>query len=261
MCVRGKLCIVTAFCALAQAASAFANDLVSIESAVDAVASEVIEKEQIVGLSIGVAKDGKQLLAKGYGLANVEFSVPATAETVYRIGSITKEFTAVAILLLAEDGKLNLDDPLSTFLPDYPSPGNAATIRQLLQHTSGIKDFTRLPEYRQQKPLEVGPEVVLKRFANLPLDFPSGTKYRYCNSGFFLLGLVIEKASGTSYREFVQRRILDPCELASTFCDSQGKIITGRASGYSRWGRNSAKGFAGWAQANHRGGQHRLDGE
>ena len=153
-------------------------------------------------LSIGLAQGDTILCAKGFGLANVELNVPATADTVYRIGSITKEFTAAAILLLVDDGKINLDDPLTRFLPEYPPQEREITIRHLLQHTSGVKDFTRLPAYRKELRIDASQDQVLHRFQHLPLDFEPGEQHRYSNSGYFLLGVVIEKASGKSFSEF-----------------------------------------------------------
>lgn len=201
---------------------------------VDSIGQQAIEKDQIVGLSIGVARGESILCAKGFGLANVELDVPATANTVYRIGSITKQFTAAAILLLLEDGKLKLDDPLTEFLPEYPVSGCPITLRHLLQHTSGVKDFTRLPAYRKELPIRVSQDDVLNRFQSLPLNFEPGNEHRYCNSGYFLLGMVVEKASGKSYREFVEKRLFEPLELKHSYCETHGRIIPGRAAGYSR---------------------------
>jgi len=219
------------------------NEDDDVRTFVESVGSEAVKADRIVGLSIGVARGDEILVAEGFGLASVELDVPATADTVYRIGSITKEFTAAAILLLVEEGKVSLDGSLTTYLPDYPEAGDSVTIRHLLQHTSGVVDFTRLPAYRHERPLEVSQEQVLNRFQDLPLEFPPGDKHRYCNSGYFLLGLVVERASGVSFKEFVEQRLFRKLGMLSTYCDSSQRIIPRRAAGYSQWGgtlRNAA---------------------
>ena len=154
---------------------------------------------------------------------------------MYRIGSISKQFTAAAILLLAEQDKLALDDTLGKYFEDYPEPGRDATIRQLLQHTSGIKNFTALPAYRGEQPNNVTREEVIGRFREEPLDFSPGEKFKYCNSGYFLLGAIVEEASRQSFREFVEESVFAPAQLKQTYCDNHAQIIPLRASGYSRW--------------------------
>jgi len=230
-----KVSLVTCAILASATAAAFAQDNNEAESVVDAVGQSSVDKDRVVGLSIGVAKGDQILCVRGFGLASVELNVPATADTVYRIGSITKEFTSAAILLLVEGGRISLDDPLTKFLPDYPAHGSAVTIRQLLHHTSGVKDFTRLPAYRKEMRNDVTPDEVLGRFQNLPLNFPPGEQYRYCNSGYFLLGLVVERASGKSFREFVEQRLFRKLGLAHTYCDANSRVIPHRAAGYSRW--------------------------
>lgn len=202
---------------------------------IDSIGQHAIETEKVVGLSIGVAQGDDVLCVRGFGFANVELNVPATADTVYRIGSITKEFTAVGILLLVEDGKISLDDPLEQFLPEYPVKGREITIMHLLHHTSGVKDFTRLPAYRKEIRIDASQDEVLNRFQHLPLDFEPGEKHRYSNSGYFLLGVVIEKTSGRSFEQFVEERLFRPLELERTYCDSPTRIIPDRAAGYTRW--------------------------
>jgi D-alanyl-D-alanine carboxypeptidase len=238
--MRRPLLFVSALFVLSSLANSFAtlraDEPNDVEAIIDSVGRQAIEKDKIVGLSIGIAKGDTVLCAKGFGLANVELNVPASAETVYRIGSITKQFTAAAILLLVEDEKIVLDDPLTKYLPDYPKPGSKITVLHLLQHTSGIKSFTSLPAYRKELPLDVTQEEVLKRFQNLPLDFEPGQKHRYCNSGYFLLALIVEKASGKSFQEFVQERLFNTSKLNSTYCETHSRIIPHRAAGYSRWG-------------------------
>ncbi len=217
-------------------ANAFADEATVVAELVTAVGRQAIEKDKITGLSIGVARGETILCTKGFGFANLESNVPATSDTVFRIGSITKQFTAAAILLLVEDGKIRLDDPLTKFLPTYPQHAKKVTIRHLLQHTSGIKDFTRLPAYRKEMPLEVTQDEVIARFKDLPLDFRPGEQHRYCNSGYFLLAVVVEKASGKSFQQFVEGRLFNPHKLRRTICDDHARIVPHRASGYSNWG-------------------------
>jgi len=212
-----------------------AGEPMGLVAFVDSVGQHAVEAEKVVGLTIGVAQGDKVLCVRGFGFANVELNVPATADTVYRIGSITKEFTAAGILLLVEEGKINLDDPLVRFLPEYPVKGREITIRHLLQHTSGVRDFTRLPAYRKEIRIDASQEEVLNRFQHLPLDFEPGEKHRYSNSGYFLLGVVIETTSGRSFEEFVEERLFRPLKLERTHCDSPTRIIPNRAAGYTRW--------------------------
>lgn len=219
----------------AQAQEAAPADL---ETFVDSVAKESIEKQASIGLSIGIARGDQIVLAKGYGSADLELKVPATEKMVYRIGSITKQFTAAAILLLVEEGKIKLDDPLTKFLPDYPTQSHVVTLRHLLQHTSGIKSFTSLPNYRQLLSQNVTHEDILARFKEMPFNFEPGTKFKYCNSGYYLLGMVIENVSELSYDEFLQTRIFEPLKMKTTYYDKASRIIPNRASGYSRWGGN-----------------------
>jgi len=211
------------------------SDIVTI---VDSVGIQAIEKDGVVGMSIGVALGEDVSYSQGYGLANAELKVPASAETVYRIGSISKEFTAAAILLLQEDGALDLDDPLTKFLPDYPQSKPPVTLKHLLQHTSGIPDLTRLPSFPKDRAIDATLAEAVERFQDLPLEFTPGEKFRYCNSGFILLALVVEKASGQSFEDFLQERVLAPLKLKKTYCDEHSLVIPQRASGYTNWRGN-----------------------
>lgn len=234
----GRWNILLLFVSLSIASQTHAEEVApaDLETFVDSIAQQAIEKQSAIGLSIGIAIGDEILLAKGYGSADLELDVPATEKMVYRIGSITKQFTAAAILLLVEEGKLKLDDPLTKFLPDYPTQSHVVTLRHLLHHTSGIKDFTRLPDYRQQLAKRVSHEDILARFKDEPFDFEPEAKFQYCNSGYYLLGVVIENVSELSYEEFVQTRILEPLKMKTTYYDKPSRIIPNRASGYSRWG-------------------------
>jgi len=235
---RSPLCAVAALAIVLHATfpQAWAAPPANLEEVVDSIATDAIKSGSTVGLSIAIAKGADIVLAKGYGLADFESEVPATAETVYRIGSITKQFTAAAILLLMEEEKIGIDDPLTKFLSDYPTQGRTVTIRHLLQHTSGIKSFTDLPSYRKQMRLDVSHDDILNRFKDEPFHFAPGENYRYCNSGYYLLGVILEQVAERSFEEFLQQRIFSPLQLKRTFYDRHARIIPHRARGYSRWG-------------------------
>ena len=180
---------------------------------------------------------GKTVLAEGaFGFADLENRVPATVDTVYAIGSLTKQFTAAAVLLLADEGKLSLDDPLGKFVPAFPEPGRNATVRQLLNHTSGIRSMTSLgPKYWAQTGREIAPADLVALFADEPADFPAGTDYRYSNSGYVLLGLVVEKASGESWGAFLD-------EDASSARSASSPPATARQPTSSRTGPGASRG-------------------
>jgi CubicO group peptidase (beta-lactamase class C family) len=179
-----------------------------------------------------VAKDGTILFDRAYGLANVEWQVSNTTDTRFRLGSITKQFTAAAILLLEERGKLGTDDPLSKFIPDLPATWQQITLRQLLNHTSGIPAFDKWPDLAtlRRSPLEL--EKGLKRLREQPLEFAPGEKFSYSNSGYLMLGHIIEIVTGQKYGVFVHEQILVPLGLTDTDPDSNTAIIPRRASGY-----------------------------
>jgi CubicO group peptidase (beta-lactamase class C family) len=199
------------------------------------LAADAVKDGRVAGVSFVVLK-GEAVLAQGaFGFADLENRVPATIETVYAIGSITKQFTAAAVLLLADEGKLSLDDPLGKFVPDFPEPGRSATVRMLLNHTSGIRSMTRLgPRYWGQAGREISPADLVALFAKEPADFPPGQSYAYSNSGYVLLGLVVEKASGAPWGAFVRERLLAPLALAHTRDGTTQDLVPHRARGYSR---------------------------
>lgn len=198
---------------------------------------EIIEREMdaipMAGVSVAIARGDDVLVARGYGLADIENDVPATDETVYRIGSITKQFTAAAIMQLIESGDVSLDDPLTRFLPDYPMQGHTVTVEHLLNHTSGIKSYTGLgPVWRRTIPLDLSRDELVDLFKDRPFDFAPGERYRYNNSGYYLLGLIIEKASGQTYTEYLEEHVFPKAGLEATYyCDNR-PIIPNRAEGY-----------------------------
>lgn len=200
-----------------------------------AVAEAAVTDGRTAGVSFSVSR-GETPIAKGaFGFADLENRVPAAPGSVFAIGSLTKTFTAAAVLALADDGKLSLDDPLSKWVPTFPAPGRTATIRQLLNHTSGIRSMTALgPRYWAQAGREIEPAALVEIFAAEPPDFPPGADYRYSNSGYVLLGLVVEKASGMAWGVFVARRLLVPLGLSATRDGDTAELVPLRARGYSR---------------------------
>lgn len=207
----------------------------ALSSEISRIAGDAVKDGRTAGVSFVVTKGGAVLASGAYGYADLENRVPASAGTVYAIGSLTKTFTAAAVLALADDGKLSLDDPLGKFVPSFPEPGRSATLRQILSHTSGIRSMTSLgPRYWAQAGREIEPADLVGIFANEPPDFPPGTAYRYSNSGYVLLGLVVEKASGMPWGSFVTKRLLVPLGLSGTRDGQTAELVPGRAHAYSR---------------------------
>jgi D-alanyl-D-alanine carboxypeptidase len=206
----------------------------TLEARVDAIAAEFLKKPGAVGLSIGVARKGEVLLEKGYGLADAEFDVPADGETMFRIGSVTKQFTSAAILLQIEQGHMKLDDTLEKLVPEFPTPGHTVTLRQLLNHTSGIPSYTDIGDAWEAKwPLELKHEELLALVKDKPFDFEPGSDWRYNNTGYYLLGMALEKASGKSYAVHVKKTLFEPLGLKRTRYDSNSELIKNRAQGYT----------------------------
>jgi CubicO group peptidase (beta-lactamase class C family) len=191
-----------------------------------------VAKKQFMG-AVLVARGNDILLDKGYGFADVEWDVPDSPKTKFRLGSITKQFTAASILLLQERGKLNVNDPVKKYMPDAPTAWDHITIFNLLTHTSGIPNFTSFPNYASLEPFPETPEQLVALFRDKPLDFQPGEKWNYSNSGYILLGYLIEKLSGESYAEFVQENIFKPLGMKDSGYDSNSAIVQNRASGYT----------------------------
>ncbi|WP_031499971.1 serine hydrolase [Bryobacter aggregatus] len=182
--------------------------------------------------SVLVAKGGKPVFEKAYGMANYEWNLPNAVDTKLRLGSITKQFAATAILQLEEAGKLKVSDKACAYLPACPEAWKPVTLHQLLTHTSGIPNFTSFPEYRniQAKPSRYDEQV--KVVWEKPLDFDPGTKYQYSNTGYLILGKIIEKASGKNWEDYVRESIFLPAGMSDTRADSNTDLIARRANGY-----------------------------
>jgi CubicO group peptidase (beta-lactamase class C family) len=186
-------------------------------------------RQKIPGLSLAVCRDGKPVRAAGYGQANVEHQVPAGPETVYQSGSMGKQFTATAVMMLAEGGKLSIDDPVTKSFTDAPEAWKPITIRHLLTHTSGLKDYG--PEDIDFRRDYTEDELVKKAYG-LPLDFPPGTQWSYSNTGYMMLGVLIHKVSGQFYGDFLKERVFTPLGMTSTRIITEADIVPHRAAGY-----------------------------
>lgn len=206
-----------------------APDVARMERAIDLRVST----GQFMG-AVLVARDGKVLINKGYGSANLDWKVPDSPTTKFRLGSVTKQFTAACILLLEERGKLKVEDPVKKYLPDAPEAWDQITIFNLLTHTSGIPNFTEFPDYRSTEAKPTTPEELVARFRAKPLDFAPGTSWHYSNSGYVLLGYLIEKISGEAYSKFLQENIFDPLGMKDSGYDSNTRVIPQHAVGYTR---------------------------
>jgi CubicO group peptidase (beta-lactamase class C family) len=185
------------------------------------------------GAAVLVAKNGNVIYKKAFGMADLELNVAMQPDMIFRIGSITKQFTAVAILQLAEKGKLSIDDEITKYIDNYPTQGHKITIEHLLTHTSGIKSYTAMriwdPAVRKR---DMTPEALIDFFKNEPMDFEPGTRFLYNNSGYILLGSIIEKVSGLSYANYIAENIFKPAGMENSSYDNTSKIIPNRAKGY-----------------------------
>ena len=198
----------------------------------DQIVRSYVDNKQFMGTAL-VARGDQVLFSKGYGYANLEWNVPNAPDTKFRLGSVTKQFTAASILLLEERGKLNINDPVKKYLPDAPSAWDRITIYHLLTHTSGVPNFTSFPDYAKLEPFAATPEQLVARFRDRALDFQPGEKWNYSNSGYVLLTLLLEKVSGESYEKFVRENIFSPLGMKDSGYDSNSAVIPHRAAGYT----------------------------
>lgn len=197
----------------------------------DSLANAAMTGAPIAGMAVGIARGPQLLLAKGYGLANLEHQIPVTPTTVFRLGSITKQFTAVAIMRLAEEGKLSVDDELKKYISGYPTHGYRITLHHLLTHTSGIRDFTTL--YGERRRLDLTDEQVLGIFRSEEMDFAPGTRYKYNNSSYYMLGMIIEKLTGRSFGDYLDSAFFKPLGMTQTSYCRNDPIIPHRSQGYA----------------------------
>ena len=216
-----------------------------VKRLVDALFENVI-KTNGPGAAVLVARDGKILFAKGYGMADIEHHVPVTAETKFRIGSISKQFTAAAILRLQEQGKLSVEDKLSKYYPDYPR-GGEVTLRHLLTHTSGIHSYTEKPGFMDAVTKPIKPDALVKSFENDKFDFDPGKKWSHCNSGFFLLGCIVEKVSGEPYETYLRKNFFEPLGMRNTGVHHSDAVLKNVALGYDGGPKRAVNWDMSWA--------------
>lgn len=187
-----------------------------------------MERQHIPGLSLLVAKGGNVVFANGFGLANVELQVPVKPETIFQSGSVGKQFTATAVMMLVEEGKVGLDDPLTRYFKDSPRSWNDVTVRELLSHTAGFGDYPKDFDFRK----DWTESELLKLVEGIPLAYAPGTKWQYSNLGYLTLGILIHRVTGEFYGDFLQQRIFRPLDMNSTRIISEADIVQNRAAGY-----------------------------
>lgn len=196
---------------------------------VDQYVQSQMRKQKIPGLSLAIVRNGTLIESKGYGFSNLELQVPVKPETIFQSGSLGKQFTATAVMLLVEEGKIHLDDSVASYFPGSPDSWKKITIRHLLTHTSGIPDYT---EHQVDFRKDYTEDDLLKVLQQLPLDFQPGEKWSYSNSGYMLLGFLIHKVSGKFYGDLLQERVFGPLQMTTTRVISEADIVPNRAAGY-----------------------------
>ena len=203
-----------------------------LAGAIDELVEAVMVEGPVSGVAVGVARGRRIIHTAGYGYADVENQLPVTPETVFRVGSISKQFTAAIIMQLAEEGALDLNDPLTKYLPDYPGYGSEVTISSLLNHTAGIKNYTTMERWWETLSVEMSPEQLVASFRDAPFNFRPGTNFSYTNSGYALLGVIAERLTGQPLGGIFNERLFVPLGLPSTsFCDDRA-LVPNRARGY-----------------------------
>jgi CubicO group peptidase (beta-lactamase class C family) len=186
------------------------------------------------GATAIVSRKGQVIYKKAFGMADLEMNIPMQTEHIFRIGSISKQFTAVAILQLMEKGKLSLQDDIKKFIPDYPTHGHTITVEHLLTHTSGIKSYTGMSGFEDMMRKDMKPLEIVDLFKNQPMDFAPGTEWKYNNSGYILLGYIIEKLSGKAYEDYVKENLFIPAGMTNSGYGNEKRIIRNRAKGYQK---------------------------
>jgi len=205
----------------------------NLEVKIDSLILNVLKDKAGPGGAFMVAKNGKPIYNKAFGKANVELGVNLTKENVFQLGSMTKQFTAIAILMLEEQGKLNVKHALSKYVPDYPA-GDSISIHHLLTHTSGIKDFTKMKSIKDIAQKEMTPKMLVDFFKNEPIDFKPGEKFDYNNSGYVLLGYIIEFVSGETYEDYIEKHIFQKVGMNQSYYATDRQLIFKRAYGYQK---------------------------
>ena len=185
------------------------------------------------GCAVLVSRKGEIVYKNAFGMANMEFNIPNSTDGVFEIASMSKQFTGIAIMQLVEQGKIDLQDSITKYIPDYPTQGYIITIEHLLTNTSGIKDFGVMEQLNPTVwRVDYAPKDFIEFFKNEKMDFAPGTKFNYSNSGFYLLGYMIEKVSGMSYEEYVEKNIFEPAGMTNSSFNHYNKIVKNRVKGY-----------------------------
>jgi D-alanyl-D-alanine carboxypeptidase len=224
--------------ALTMAAPLSADAAPDVTAQLDALLAPQFAADQ-PGAAVLVRKGDRVLLRKAYGMADLAKARPVQPDMVFRLGSITKQFTATAIMILVDEGKLSVGDDIRKHLPGYPTHDATITVEHLLTHTSGIPSYTELPGFPQRMAQDIEPAALVEQFKNLPLEFPPGTRMKYSNSGYHLLGLIIEKVSGLGYADFIARRIFAPLGMTHSGYGDDPRLD--RALGYNRGAQGPAR--------------------
>ena len=208
----------------------------SISRKADAYIAAEMQREKMPGLALGVMRDGKLIKAQGYGLSNVELNVAVKPESIFQTGSVGKQFTATAILMLMEENKLAIDDKIAKYFPEAPAAWKEITIRQMLTHTSGIPDYGSDENAKSGKIVDLRTDYtedeLVRRFIVLPLDFPPGSKWSYSNSAYVILGVLIHRITGEFYGDFLEQRIFRLLHMDATHIISEENIVANRSAGY-----------------------------
>jgi CubicO group peptidase (beta-lactamase class C family) len=218
-------------CAVGQSSVASASSGPQIAAKINEYMNAAVKSDDYSG-AILVARNGQPIISQGYGMANLELDVPNTPQTVFSIGTFTGKFTMMAVMMLQERGKLNLNDSICRYLPDCPPVWQPVTIRHLIMNTSGIQNFMLFPDFELMMALPTSQATMLERLKSRPLEFAPGEKFNSSNSGYYLLGIIVERVSGKSYADFVRENIFVPLGMEHTDYDDR-RIVKNRASGYS----------------------------
>lgn len=227
-----SLATTLALCALPATPGAAQKSRAEQVRLLDSIAGSPVVEGRVAGLAVAVVKGSDTLLWKSYGRADLEWDVPLTTDAVFEIGSVTKQFTAAAILQLRDEKKIDLDADITAYLPNYPTQGHRIPVRRLLDHTSGIKGYTETPWFRDLATRALPRDSLVARVAAEPFDFPPGQALIYNNTGYFLLGLIIEQASGMSYEDYVEQKLFARLGMSrSSYC-SNSDVVPRRAHGY-----------------------------
>ena len=204
--------------------------------AIDAYVQKSMADRKIPGVAVGVYSRGQILLAKGYGLANVELNAPVTPETVFQTGSFGKQFVSAAIMMLVEEGKLSLDDSVTKYFPDAPASWKPILLKNMLSHTSGLAEYESDDRTGPAGPfytrMDFTEDELVAKVEAMPIDFAPGEKWSYRNTNYFLLGVLIHRVTGKTYYDFLNERIFKPLGMSSTRLDTERDIIPNRAAGY-----------------------------